>query len=166
MPLGISDHNTAKTNAFISHIWQDASYRNLKLTFEDLLRRYFYAIQASSRTIRSQVRNVPLQAKKRTWVNCKLIIAWHYIVIWFLCIVSVMPANKQSLQELKQLVGIKLVTSRFLEIFGSLSQFPRGQMPVCPPCGRPWAFPFVISSLSSAACFWRDNAGSKRCLKF
>jgi len=38
---------------------------------------------------------------------------------WLLCSVSVIPENKLSLQELHQLIGIKLLTSRFLENFGS-----------------------------------------------
>jgi len=39
--------------------------------------------------------------------------------------VSVLPANKLSLQESNQLIEIELLTSRFLENFGSLAQFPR-----------------------------------------
>jgi len=38
-----------------------------------------------------------------------------------LCSVSVIPANKLSLQELNQFIGIKLLTSGYLEIFGSQS---------------------------------------------
>jgi len=37
------------------HMWQNAYYRNLKLTFEDLLPCYSYAIKTKSTTIRSQV---------------------------------------------------------------------------------------------------------------
>jgi len=37
----------------------------------------------------------------------------------FLCSVSVTPTNKVLLQELTQLTGIKMLTSDFLEIFGS-----------------------------------------------
>ena len=42
----------------------------------------------------------------------------HYVkrVNWFLCSVSVISANKLSLQELTQLIGIELPISRFLEI--------------------------------------------------
>ena len=36
---------------------------------------------------------------------------------WLLCSVSVILANKLSLQELHQLIGIKLLTFAFLEIF-------------------------------------------------
>jgi len=42
---------------------------------------------------------------------------------WLLCTVSVIPVNKLPLQELNQLIGIKLLTSGFLEIFAS-SQLP------------------------------------------
>jgi len=43
---------------------------------------------------------------------------------WLLC--SVIPANKLSLQQVNELIGIKLLTSSFMEIFGSLSQIPGG----------------------------------------
>jgi len=43
--------------------------------------------------------------------------------IWLLCSVSAIPVNKILLQELNQLIGIKILTSDFLEIFGSLSNF-------------------------------------------
>jgi len=42
--------------------------------------------------------------------------------------VSVIAANKVSLQEINQLIGIKLLTSGFLENFGSFSTF----CPLCP----------------------------------
>jgi len=38
---------------------------------------------------------------------------------WLLCSVSVLPANKRSLQELNQLIGIELLPLHFLENFGS-----------------------------------------------
>jgi len=41
------------------------------------------------------------------------------------------------MQKLTQLIRIRLLTSGFLENFGSESQFPRGGMSVFPPCGRP-----------------------------
>jgi len=47
--------------------------------------------------------------------------------------VSVVPANKLLLQEINQLIGIELLTSNFLESFGSQSQFPeRGKCPFWP----------------------------------
>ena len=45
---------------------------------------------------------------------------------------SAMLANKVLLQELNQLIGIELLTSDFLEIFGSLFEFPRGKCPFSP----------------------------------
>jgi len=51
--------------------------------------------------------------------------------------VNVIPANKLSLQELDQLMGIKLLTSVLLENFGSQPQFPQGEMPVLPPLRTP-----------------------------
>jgi len=53
------------------------------------------------------------------------------------CVVCVISANKLSLQELTQLIGIKLLILRFLENFAFYFQFPGSQMPVSPPCGRP-----------------------------
>jgi len=53
---------------------------------------------------------------------------------WLLCSVSVIMANKLSLQELCQItIGIMLLTSGFIEIFGSEPHFPRGEMPVSTP---------------------------------
>jgi len=40
------------------------------------------------------------------------------------------------LQELNQLIGVKLLTSDFLECFGSYPQLPEWQVPVS-PCRRP-----------------------------
>ena len=60
-------------------------------------------------------------------------------VTWLLCSVSVLPANKLSLQELNQLIEIELLTSCFLEYFGSLAQFPGGpNARFASPFGRPW----------------------------
>jgi len=47
-------------------------------------------------------------------------------------------ANKVSLQEIHQLIRIKLLSSGFLEIFSSQSHFPGGgQMPVLSPLRTP-----------------------------
>jgi len=48
----------------------------------------------------------------------------HYCITptqwcWFLCSVSAIPVNKLLLQELNQLIEIKMLTSDFLNIFGS-----------------------------------------------
>ena len=51
---------------------------------------------------------------------------------WLLCSVSVIPENKLSLEELNQLIGIKLLTSGFLEMLGYYSQISRGgKFPFC-----------------------------------
>jgi len=55
-----------------------------------------------------------------------------------LCRVSVVSANKVSLQELPQLIRIKLMISRFLEILLLSPRFQGGKCPFFPPCGRPW----------------------------
>ena len=63
--------------------------------------------------------------------NCMLPTQWT----WLLCSVSVISANKLSLQELTQLIRIKLLISRFPETFCFLVPISRGggQMPVLPP---------------------------------
>ena len=38
---------------------------------------------------------------------------------WLLCRVSVLPANKLLLQDLNEIIGIKLLISRFQENFAS-----------------------------------------------
>ena len=48
--------------------------------------------------------------------------------LWLLCSVSVIPAKKLSMQKLNQFIGIKRLTSYFLETFYSYSEFPRGKM--------------------------------------
>jgi len=67
-----------KMCAFNSLMQKNACYRNIKWTFAGLLPRYCYAIKTTSRTIRSRLPQPPLQAKEETWVNCKLITAWHH----------------------------------------------------------------------------------------
>jgi len=46
---------TVSMSAFKSHMQQNAQYRNLKWTFEDLLPCYYYTIKTTSKSIRSQV---------------------------------------------------------------------------------------------------------------
>jgi len=55
----------AKLSSFNSCLRQNAYHRNFKSIFEELLPCYCYATKANSRTIRSPVRNLPLQGKKR-----------------------------------------------------------------------------------------------------
>jgi len=56
------------------HMRQNAYYRNLKWSLEDLLPCYCYTIKTNSRTIRSQV-SQPASADK--WATSKLTTAWH-----------------------------------------------------------------------------------------
>jgi len=116
----VSLHCLPKMSAFNSHMLQNAYYGSLKWTFEGLLVCYCYATKTSSRIIRSQVLQ-PASAGKRT--DMSKLQAHHCMTpedwIWLLCSASIIPANKLSLQKLYQLVGIKLLTSGFLEIFGS-----------------------------------------------
>ena len=54
------------------HKRQKACYRNLKRTFEDLWPCSCYAIKDNSRTIGSQVWQIPFASKGADIVNCKL----------------------------------------------------------------------------------------------
>jgi len=69
----------AKMWAFNSLMQQNACwcYRNMKWTFAGLLPRYCYAIKTNTRTIRSRHSQTASESKEETWVNCKLITAWH-----------------------------------------------------------------------------------------
>jgi len=60
-----------------------------------------------------------LQAKEPTLVNCKLITSWHQNSEPGSRVVWVLYRKKLPLQELNQLIGIRLLTKDFLEIFGS-----------------------------------------------
>jgi len=86
-----------------------------------------------------EFRNLPLQARSDT----SELQAHNYMFskqwTWLLCSVSVISANRLSLQKLTQIIGFQFLISRFPEIFASYSQFPgRSKCPFCPPCGRPW----------------------------
>ena len=66
-----------------------------------------------------QFRNLPLQ-KRMDMIELQT----HHCMgpdywTWLLCSVTVIPANKLPMQELNQSFGIKLLTSDFLNIFGS-----------------------------------------------
>ena len=81
-----------------------------------------------------QGRNMPLQAHRRTWVNCKLITAWRQNSVHPSLVQTVIRANKLSLQESNQLIGVRLLTLCFLENLGAKSQFPGGgKCPFSPP---------------------------------
>ena len=47
--------------------------------------------------------------------HCMIPEQWN----WLLCSVSFVPADKLSLQEINKLIGMELLTSGFLENFGS-----------------------------------------------
>jgi len=85
----------AKTSVFSSHMRQNAYYRNLKWTFEDLLPCYCYAIKTKSKTIRLLVWQ-PAFAWK--WADMSELQAHHCMIpeqwTWS---VSVILANKLSL---------------------------------------------------------------------
>jgi len=49
--------------------------------------------------------------------------------------VSIIPTNKLSIQELNQVIGIKLPTPFFLEFFGFQSKFPGGKNARFDPLG-------------------------------
>jgi len=112
-----------------------AYHCNFKCIFEDLLPCYCYATKANNRTIRSRVSQPASADKEVEKVNCKLITACYQNSEPDSCAVSVsvISANKLSLQEVTQLTRIKLLILRFLEIFASLSHFPEGgKCPLCP----------------------------------
>jgi len=76
----------AKMSAFNIHM--RINYGNLKWTL-DLLSCYCCKKTTDSRTVWSHFSNLPLQAKERTWLNCKLINAWHQncepCAVWVSC---------------------------------------------------------------------------------
>jgi len=52
-----------------------------------------------------------------------------------------------TIQELNQLVGIKLLTSDFLECLVLSSNFHGGECPFpLPPCGNPWTWTTSVKS--------------------
>jgi len=72
-------------------------------------------MKTNSKTILSQV-SQPASASKAA--DMSELQAHHCITpeqyTWLFCSASVIPANKPLLQELNQLIGIELLTSRFL----------------------------------------------------
>jgi len=98
---------------------QNAYHLNLKCIFEYLLPCYCYATKANSRTIRLQVSQPASAGREANLVNCQLITAWHQNSEPDTCSGSVISANKLLLQELTQLIKIKMLISHFLEIFAS-----------------------------------------------
>jgi len=94
-----------------------------------------YGIKPNSGTMRTQV-SQSAYVLKRADVNelqaHRCMTPWQWT--WFLCTVSVVPANKLSFQELNQIIGIKLLHSGFLDIPVFHSQFPEeGKCPFSSP---------------------------------
>jgi len=89
--------------AFNSHMQQNTKYPDLKWTIEDLLSCCCYVIKTNCRTIRSQVVQ---PASAGGGANMSELRAHHCMTpeqwTWLLCSVSVVPANKLSLQESNQ----------------------------------------------------------------
>ena len=108
----------AQLRGNIGHMWQNAFYRYLKWTFEDLLTCFCYAIKTYSRTNRSQVWPDASASigKDRSELHAHQCITpkqWT----WLACSVSVILVHNLPLQELNQLIGIELLISAFLENF-------------------------------------------------
>jgi len=82
-----------------------------------MLPYYCDATKANSRTIRSRVQQPAFGAKDQIkWAA----VSWLHnarTVDWLLCSVNIISANKLSLQELGQLIGINLLILRLLEFF-------------------------------------------------
>jgi len=102
-----------------SHLEKRIKYRNLKRTFEDSLPCYCYKTKNNSRTMLLQIS----QPESADGVDMNEL-QDHYCITprqwcWFLCSVSAIPVNKLLLQELNQLIEIKMLTSDFLNTFGS-----------------------------------------------
>ena len=112
---------------------QNACCRDVKWTFEDLLPCHCYAIKTISRTIRSRL----LQPTSAGKGGCMSELQAHhcmtlYLWTWLLCSVNFIPAEKLSLQESNQLIGIKMPTSGFSRNVWFLIPISRGEMPVLP----------------------------------
>ena len=80
----------------------------------------------------------------------------HTKTVKFLCCVSAIPVNKMLLQELHRLIGIKMLTSNFLEIFGCQSNFPGKKCHFLPLCGRSWKYG------SSPQCLFENQMSLKK----
>ena len=110
----------AKKSAFISYMRQNACHRNMKCIFEDLLPCYCCATKANSRTIRSRVSQSASADREANLMNFKLITACYQnsepdsFVVW----VSYRQTDCHC-KKLIQMIRIKLLISRFLQIFAS-----------------------------------------------
>jgi len=124
--ITVSQHYLPKTSALDCqcHMRWNAHYRYFS---EPLKICCHVIVKTSSRTIRSQVLQ-PASASK--WADMSELQAHHCMTpeqwTWS---VKVIPANKLSLQELNQLIRITLMTSDFLEMFGSQCQSTNARLP-------------------------------------
>ena len=142
---------------------QNACYRNVTWTFEDLLPCYCYAIKTNSRKIRSWL-SQPASAGKGG--DMSELQAHHCLTLWpwtwLLCSVSFIAAKNLSLQESNQLIGIKMPTSVFSRNIWFLIPISRVANARFTPCGRPcdhWLFYIGYhkqgtSSDETKKCFW------------
>ena len=107
-------------SAFNNYKRQNAYHRNFKCIFEDLLPCYCYATKANSRTIRSRVSQSASADREANLMIFKLITACYQnsepdsFVVW----VSYRQTNCHC-KKLIQMIRIKLLISRFLQIFAS-----------------------------------------------
>ena len=119
-------HYLPNMSAVSSHMRQNGFFRIFKW---DSLPYYCYTIKTNSRTICSQVLQ-PASAGKGADMSESQ--DHHYMTpeqwTWLLCSVSVILTNKLSLQELNQLIEIKLLSAdfRFSRNFWFLDPISRG----------------------------------------
>jgi len=101
---------------------QNAYHINFKCIFEDLLPCYCYATKANSKTIRSRVSQPASAGKEAELSELHVTRTGNLSLVQCKCHIG----KKVSLQELTQLIRIKLLISHFLENFPSYFQFPAG----------------------------------------
>jgi len=126
---------------FNSHMWQNTYYRKSKWIFKRfvamlLLRNVEHRSQVSYPASVEGAHMSELQAH-----HCMTPVEWA----WLLCSVSVIPANKPSLQDINQLIGIKLVL---------MVPIPPGGTPVLPPLRTLMSF----STSPGIFCFTTEDA--------
>jgi len=137
---------------FNSLMQQNACYRDVKWTFEDLLQFYCYAIKTNSRTIRLRLSQPTSAGKGRDMSELQ---AHHcmalYLWTWLLCSVSFTPAKKLSLQESNQLIGIKIPTSGFSRHIWFLIPISRENARFAPPADAHAIIDYFISGSTNKA---------------
>ena len=118
---------------------QNAYYRDVKWTFEDLLPCYCYAVKTNSRTIRSQLWQ-PTSAGKGGYMS--ELKAHHYMTLISVNLTLVQyefHTGKKNCHCKNQIKWSELWCR--LQVFSRniwfLIPISRVEMPVLPPCGRP-----------------------------